>query len=122
MSLHHYKSWYNLAIEKMHAVADVCGECFLQRWKFQDTVLSNGYSIAKYIADISDEDLERMEGTWGHPNAEFDFSMGPLRERLGEAEKETARFVDAKIRQGQLIQTYIRRTDGKDEVFELVWK
>ncbi|KAL9130142.1 MAG: hypothetical protein Q9175_007100, partial [Cornicularia normoerica] len=76
LSLHHWKAdWWDdkrrdnwIPLDVMHLVADVCGECFLQRWQFEgDTVLSNGYSIAEYPKGITREELEKAEHTWVGP-------------------------------------------------------
>jgi hypothetical protein len=122
LSLHHCKSWYKLAIEKMHAVSGICGECFLQRWMFGDgALLNNGYSVVKYREGL-DVDLDRMEGTWAHPNAEYDFSLGPLRQALGEGEKSSWKLLDSGIRgDGKVWQTYVRRA-REDSVLELIWE
>lgn len=54
LNLHHWKSWFHLPVVKMATASDFCGDCFLQRWRFgNDTVFSNGYSIAKYRDGLS---------------------------------------------------------------------
>ncbi|MCJ1364297.1 hypothetical protein MMC16_003406 [Acarospora aff. strigata] len=124
LSIHHYKSWYQMLPEKMHLVAEVCGECFLQRWQFADnTLLTNAYSAVHYPLGI-DFDTELVEGTWAHPNHEYDFSLGPLRPAMTPEKKVSWKFLDAEVRDdGAVKQLYVHRgMKGKeDEVLELVW-
>ena len=145
LSLHHWKegwwdekgygSWFPMAA--MHLVADVCGDCFLQRWQFQgDMVLSNGYSIAEYPTgawgDVEKAGhLERPEYTWlpggvvdGSNNAGWDHYLGPLRPMMElEKEKIQYRFLDAVAVDGGVRQFYIHLgQDGDfDTLLELFW-
>ncbi len=49
VSLHHWKSWYHEPIPKMATAANLCGDCFLQRYRFDNNFLvANGYSITQY--------------------------------------------------------------------------
>lgn len=125
LSIHHYKSWYTMQPEKMHLITEVCGECFLQRWQFTDnTILSNGYSVVQYPGGI-DFDPEFLEGTWNHPNHEFDFSIGPLRPAMTPEQKVSWRFLDAELMDdGAAKQLYVLRgKDGReDQVLELLWR
>ena len=124
LSIHHYKSWSRMQPEKMHLITEVCGECFLQRWQFTDnTILSNAYSVVQYHGGI-DFDTELMEGTWAHPNHEFDFSIGPLRPAMTPEEKVSWRFLDAEVtNDGAVKQLYVHRgkDGGEDKVLELLW-
>lgn len=141
LSLHHWKAdWWDekrrdgwFPLHAMHLVADVCGECFLQRWRFgDDTVLSNGYSIATYPGGIADADLKRPEHTWEGPrpvpdtfNPGYVHSIGALREplQLGK-EKVQYLFLDAEVVAGGVRQYYLNRGAGEelDKLVELFWK
>ncbi len=127
INLHHWKSWFQAPVVAMAKAADFCGDCFLQRWRFgNDTVLSNGYSIATYRDGLSTVDLSMPEGTWDKFNGDFDFSIGPLRAPYSKEQKKTFRLLDAEITpEGQLRQLYVWKgndTAGElDEVIEMVW-
>lgn len=115
----------------MHQVADVCGDCFLQRWQFaEDTVLANGFSIAQYPKGHlkSDQensvDMSRMEETWDR-EMNVVHSLGPARERLAlEEEKVQYILVDSVPARGGVRQLYFHRgiSGGIDTVLELFWK
>lgn len=133
LNLHHWKSWYHEPVVKMAAAAKFCGDCFLQRWQFgTDTLLSNGYSIVVYPpGSLANIDLDRTEQTWnniyGDVNPEYDFTIGPLRDRMGEGEKKSYTLVDTEIsNHGVMKQLYIwkgnREAGGLDEVVELIWR
>ena len=145
LSLHHWKegwwdesgygTWFPMAA--MHSVADICGDCFLQRWQFGgDVVLSNGYSIASYPTGAwkeveKNDQLERPEYTWGEAgvvegsnNPGWDHYLGPLRPALKlEEEKIQYRFLDAVAADGGVRQFYIHLgLDGEfDTLIELFW-
>ena len=145
LSLHHWKggwwdeggygTWFPMAA--MHLVADICGDCFLQRWQFEgDMVLSNGYSIATYPTgawkEVANNDqLGRPEYTWvdvglveGSNNPGWDHYLGPLRPVLKlEEEKIQYRFLDAVAVNGGVRQFYIHLgLDGAfDTLLELFW-
>lgn len=140
LSLHHWKSdwwddkrpdrWFPLHV--MHLVADVCADCFLQRWRFgDDTVLSNGFSIATYPKGISDAELGKPEHTWLGPrtvpdtfNPGYVHSFGEIREPLKlEEEKMQYMFLDAELVDGGVRQYYLHRGlgDEMDTLVELVW-
>lgn len=133
LNLHHWRSWYHEPVTRMAAAAKFCGNCFLQRWMFgADTVLSNGYSIAVYPPDVLNNiDLERTEHTWNHiyedMNPEYDFTIGPLRDRVG-GEKKSYKLVNTEISShGHIMnQLYIFRGNRDlgelDEAVELVWR
>ena len=140
LSLHHWKAdWWDdkrrdnwVPLNVMHLVADVCGECFLQRWRFGgDTVLSNGYSIATYPKGISEEDLRKPEHTWVGPrkvpntfNPGYAHSVGTPREPLKlEEEKIQYMFWNAEVFDGGVRQYYLHRGVGDelDTLIELVW-
>ncbi|KAL3427872.1 glycosyltransferase family 31 protein [Phlyctema vagabunda] len=118
LSLHHWKegsaAGYKLEMEKMHLVADICDNCFLQRWNFKDEwILSNGFSIAEYpqghltgkqsgivgvagTEEIEQIDFNRMEETWvDHINVLH--SLAPLRPKLNENQKVGYKLLDSMI-------------------------
>ncbi|KAK3376865.1 glycosyltransferase family 31 protein [Lasiosphaeria ovina] len=100
LSVHHWKSWYRAPLPQMAAATGVCGDCFLQRWRFGgDTLLANGYSIAQYGDGLADTlDFARIEGTWESPDShDYDFSYGPLRPRLTHRQKKSYRLVDVSV-------------------------
>lgn len=145
LSLHHWKEgWWDekgygtwFPMHAMHLVADICGDCFLQRWQFDaDTILSNGYSIATYPAGAwkrleKDGQLGRSENTWleagtveGSNNAGWDHYVGPLRPKLRlEEEKIQYRFLDAVAVDGGVRQFYLHLgVDGDlDTLLEIFW-
>ena len=140
LSLHHWKAdWWDdkrrdrwIPLNVMHLVADVCGECFLQRWRFGgDTVLSNGYSIATYPNGISKKELKEPEHTWVGPrkvpdtfNAGYVHSLGTIREPLElEEEKIQYMFLDAEVVDGGVRQYYLHKGigDDLDTLLELFW-
>lgn len=128
INLHHWKSWFHLRPEKMSLVSGVCGDCFLQRWRFgADEVLSNGYSIAKYRDGLEGLDLNFMEKTASNLNEGFDFSIGPFRPLIEPDAKKSFLFEDAEVDdKGVLRQLYVWRGNAEigemDEVIELIWK
>ena len=138
LSLHHWKAGasslrgYNLPT--MHIVADVCGDCFLQRWQFgSEMVLTNGFSLALYPKGaLKGVDLEKMEETWDEVppvensfNRGTDHSLGPTRRRLIlEEEKIQYILIDSAIVEGGVRQSYFHPgTNGEfDSLLELFWK
>lgn len=128
LSLHHFKSWYQAPVKQMAAVVPICGDCFLQRYSFDDqTVLANGYSISVYPNGFPD--LTRMEGTWdkADENRRFQWSLGPLRSRMSPENKQQYRLVDAfTVENGALRQIFVRRGNPEkhevDEVIDFLWK
>lgn len=148
LSLHHWKSWYKAPVDRMAAVARLCGECFLQRWRFaDDALLANGYSVSVYRPPglLDALDLDRVEATFAGADRpddrRFDFFYGPFRRRLGPDQKKSYRLeavaggppwgggrgADGS---GPLRQVYVHRArrdrEGDDaimdEVIELVWE
>lgn len=128
LSLHHWKSWYEEPVPKIAQITRVCGDCLLQRYQFDDdTLFSNGYSIALYRKGVGGLNLDWMEATWNQHGPEFDFSIGPLRPALKASEKRSYRLKDAEwLQDGRLRQIYVYKADdkskgAKDEVVELLW-
>ncbi|SPN96582.1 uncharacterized protein DNG_00105 [Cephalotrichum gorgonifer] len=127
LSLHHWKSWYRHPVDEMALVTRFCGECFLQRWRFGgDTVLTNGYSIAVYPGGLDAIDLGKTEETWGESGGAFEFSLGPLREKLPRGAKRSHTLVhSAEVSPGTVRQVYVLKGNSRDhepdEVVELLW-
>ncbi|KAL6862492.1 hypothetical protein ACO1O0_002725 [Amphichorda felina] len=123
LSLHHWKTWHSAPVDQMARVADFCGGCFLQRWRFGgDTVLANGYSVAVYRGGIAHEDLNTTEATFDNAHL-YDWAYGPLRARVDGGAKKSFILVDAE-RFGQAVrQVYVHRggESARDEVLELWW-
>ncbi|KAK4175792.1 hypothetical protein QBC36DRAFT_240352 [Triangularia setosa] len=112
LSLHHWRSWFHAPVDKMAGVNEVCGDCFLQRWRTgvgeNETGSSdsekrkglwvNGYSYTEYSPGSfpTEEDLQKVEGTWLYAEeGDYEDAYGPLRQRLGEGEKKQWLLVDA---------------------------
>lgn len=137
LSLHHWKpgaatqSGYDLPM--MHLVADICGECFLQRWQFgEDMVLANGYSISVYPqGDLQKEKFEWIEYTWsevstvdGSNNRGVDHSLGPTRSKLELNEQKIQyKLINSAPVEGGVRQSYLHRgIDGDiDSLVEIFW-
>ncbi|KAL9587715.1 MAG: hypothetical protein Q9212_000006 [Teloschistes hypoglaucus] len=139
LSLHHWKGGgpdgKGYPLHLMHLVADICGDCVLQRWQFgKDLLLTNGFSVAVYpVGGVKTLDLDKMEETWDHPSLVdgsvnengVDHSLGPTRPKLDLAtEKLQYRLLTSIVLDRAVRQIYFRAaTDEKhDEVLELVWK
>ncbi|KAK4100438.1 glycosyltransferase family 31 protein [Parathielavia hyrcaniae] len=133
LSIHHWKSWYHAPVAQMAAVARVCGDCFLQRWRFagDDALLANGYSISVYREGVDKLELDRVEATFRDPDAKFDFVYAPFRPKLGPDKKKSFRLekVDGDVERGERFrQVYVHRapreegSEPVDEVVELVWE
>ncbi|KAL8673665.1 MAG: hypothetical protein Q9168_001920 [Polycauliona sp. 1 TL-2023] len=138
LSLHHWKGGgpdgKGYPLHTMHLVADICGDCFLQRWQFgNDMILTNGFSIAAYPrAGVRALDLEMMEETWDHPSTVegsindngVDHSLGPVRARLELGkDKIQYRLLDSTLMNGTVRQWYLNvGVDGDlDRILELIW-
>ena len=141
LSLHHWKGgWWDgsaFPMATMHLISDICGDCFLQRWRFKgDMILSNGYSIATYPDGALNRfekglDLSKVEKTWGpmrtvedSVNRGTDHDIGPDRPMLElEKEKIQYRFLDAVKVDGGIRQFYHHygSDDGLDTILELYW-
>ena len=137
LSLHHWKpgetgegGW---PVPVMHTIADVCKECFLQRWQFDtDTILANGFSISFYPkSGLKKIDLGMMEETWDStPPVEFsvnhgtEHSLGPTRPKLLlDKQKIQFRLIASAAVDGGVRQAYYHvGNDGDmDSLLELFW-
>ncbi|KAL8645109.1 MAG: hypothetical protein Q9226_007449 [Calogaya cf. arnoldii] len=138
LSLHHWKGGgpdgKGYPLHTMHLVADICGDCFLQRWQFgNDMLLTNGFSISTYPgAGLKALDLEMIEETWDHPTKVdgsvnengVDHSLGPTRPKLQLGkDKVQYRLLDSALVDGAVRQWYLKAGVGgdHDSVLELVW-
>jgi hypothetical protein len=141
LSLHHYKSWHHIEPDKLHIVADACGEdCVLQRFQFKDNfIVSNGFSVAHYPKGI-DFDPLIMEGTFDNGEGDMrdvslSYTFGGLRKALAKTGRKLSwELLDAKREEdGKVRQIYLkRRGDGRwvaegeeaperDSIVVLVW-
>ena len=137
LSIHHWKpgaasmDGYDLPV--MHQVADVCHDCFLQRWQFDaDMILANGFSIARYPKGaLQGARMDRVESTWspirsveGSKNRGVEHSFGPTRPKLVlNEDKIQYRLIDSAMVDGGVRQVYHHRgIDGDaDTLLELYW-
>ncbi|KAL9129120.1 MAG: hypothetical protein Q9217_002330 [Psora testacea] len=138
LSLHHWKSdavttaRYDLPM--MHQVADVCHECFLQRWQFDnDMILANGFSIARYPTGcLKGANMDRLENTWeaagsveGSYNHGVDHSLAPTRPKLSlNEEKIQYRLIHSTRVDGGVRQSYYHEglNGDADTLLELFWR
>lgn len=121
LSLHHYKSWHFFDVEKMHYVADACGEdCVLQRFQFKDNyIISNGYSVANYPKGI-DFDPLLMEGTFDSRDdiheVSLSYSFGAMRPSLSRTGRKMSWELLSARREGdgKVRQIYVKhRSDSR---------
>jgi hypothetical protein len=146
LSLHHWKGSsgaFKLEMEKMHLVADICDNCFLQRWQFpHGLVLSNGFSIASYpegqrtlggLSSVADTvDFGLMEKTWSD-DIRVDHSLAPIRPGLDKYQKLSYKLRDSVRVNGAdfgapgetaVRQVYVREggeADARTSVMVLNW-
>ena len=137
LSLHHWKPGPQVAegidVPAAHLVSDVCRECFLQRWWFdEDMLLSNGYSVSFYPkGDLPKVNLDFMEMTWSDPtpvdfsfNHGNDHSLGPTRPKLElDDRKIQYRLIASEGADGGVRQAYLHKgVNGEmDSLIELFW-
>ncbi|KAL8989497.1 MAG: hypothetical protein Q9169_008349, partial [Polycauliona sp. 2 TL-2023] len=131
LSLHHWKGNDGFPVNQMSLVTDICGECFLQRWQFgDDTVLSNGFSIAVYPEGEKANGLDffKAEETWNSVTVEESVnpgtahSMSPQRPKLAlDKQKIQYRLLESAFVNGAVRQSYLHKgTEGTDEVDTLL--
>lgn len=131
LSLHHWKSWFEVDMPSVAAVSKACGdEGILQRWKFkgkmeepEEWILSNGFSIVRYPNGIH-FDSAQMEKTFDGEIDRFEYALGPLRPGLRiDEEKISYRLAEASVLDNSVRQTYVHTTAGGvvDGVLELDW-
>ncbi|PLB49892.1 hypothetical protein P170DRAFT_435202 [Aspergillus steynii IBT 23096] len=127
LSLHHWKSWFDVDVVAMHKVASICGDdCQLQRWRLtDDSFFVNGFSVIKYSQPM--HDMLSMEQTfddsdWARDEG-FAFSLGPLRPK--DYDKISFRMRSAIVDGDRVRQLYIDQPPPelnlKPRVLEVVW-
>jgi hypothetical protein len=134
LSLHHWKSWHHVPVDKMAKTSDFCGGCFLQRWQLgTDTIFTNGYSIALYPKGMAGVTMNEMEGTWDRAT-KWKWDLGPLRPAFDETQKKNYILLDSEQVGPNLRQLYIHRAGSpggwwnknkiiqRDEIIELWWE
>lgn len=132
LTIHHWKTWFNVDMPKVAKVSEACGdEGILMRFNFTDgVVLTNGYSIVEYPKGYEKINFEGVEKTWEGPAEDFLHRIGPLREPLSIQEKRSYKMVDTVVDGRGILQTYIfkapvdentQNKKGADGVIELVW-
>jgi hypothetical protein len=127
LSVHRWRSWFNIDMTKLTAVASVCGdECLLQRWRFADGwYLTNGFSLVKYSHDIAADDIS-IEKTWDDYSTANDdaysHALAPLRPK--DEGKIIYRLEDAIIEGDKVRQFYVHRLSSGlgDRVVEVLWR
>lgn len=145
LSVHHWKSWYNINMAYAGLVGpNICGDkCVLHRWRFADGwYLTNGFSIVKYSNEYHDTESSSgisMEKTWDNygkaKDDSYAHSLSPLRERDLEKQSfllewaavelgDATMGIDTKVR-----QIYVKKgkalAEGDaviDEVVEVIWQ
>lgn len=138
LSLHHWKpgaankDGYNIPMQ--HTIADVCKDCYLQRWQFgTDMMLTNGFSIAFYPhGDLETAKLAFTEETWAELTqvedsfrGGTDHSLGPTREKLPlDDRKIQYLLIHSAVVDGSVKQAYWHAgVNGElDSILELSWK
>jgi hypothetical protein len=124
LTVHHWKSWFHVDVPAGAKVTRVCGdEGLYMRWKFDDVVLSNGFSVVKYT-NPAEVDLAKVEKTWKGDDGRWMHHIGPLRERLGGDKKKSYKLVETEVLEGFGVrQIYLHRggENGVDGVVELLW-
>ncbi|KAL8963816.1 MAG: hypothetical protein Q9183_004932 [Haloplaca sp. 2 TL-2023] len=133
LSLHHWKGG-EYQVDKMSLASDICGDCVLQRWQFgDDTVLTNGFSIARYPNGKKANGLNffKAEETWNAHTVEASVNPGtmhslePVRPRLElDKDKIQYRLLESAVVDGGIRQAYIHRAkEGEGStVLVLYWK
>ncbi|KAL8737401.1 MAG: hypothetical protein Q9181_001708 [Wetmoreana brouardii] len=134
LSLHHWKGG-DYPLDKMSLASNLCGDCFLQRWQFgDDTVLTNGYSIAVYPEGelANGLDFTRAEETWDSHTVEDSVnpgtwhSLSPSRPRLVlDKQKIQYRLLESATVDGGIRQSYIhrgKREGDTDTLLVLYWR
>ncbi|KKY23443.1 hypothetical protein UCRPC4_g02891 [Phaeomoniella chlamydospora] len=128
LSIHHWKSWSEIDVEKLLVVSRVCGDaCLLHRWRFSNGwYLNNGFSLVKYSQDLPWGD-RTIEKTWEDWETASDYSyvhsLAPLRPR--DEGKITYRLKDAIVVGNKAVrQIYVHHPPdgGDDRVIDILWR
>ena len=132
LTLHHFNTFAVFPVLDASLVTDVCADCFLQRYRFQDdTIFTNGASIVKYLNGIDHIPFHKVEQTFESEGPEdFIDSFGELRPKLTEGVgKRSWRFETAiKTEDGSVRQFYVARANKRsgvegrpDSVYEMIF-
>ena len=126
LSVHHWKSWFQMDMAKLSAVARICGDaCLLAQVQFSDNwILTNGFSIVHYSTEVNVGDTT-MEKTWkkhgGSSTDSYFHELAPIRPK--DKEKFSYRLQDAVVDKDRVRQYYVHRNFFKgDRVLELIWR
>lgn len=72
--------------------------------------------------------LENMEKTWGQigdKDPQYDLTIGPLRDQIGDEDRKTFWLKTSEIEGRTMRQLYIHKSNGTtgepDEAVELIW-
>lgn len=132
LTVHHWKSWHFFPINVAHIVSDVAGpDSVLQRYLFDNnTVFTNGYSIAQYPKGLPDLHLVELTMTEDvnivrPPEIlEFHHSMGHTRPALELGmEKIQWKFEHAvQTPDGTVRQFYVKKTETNYSIIEIDWR
>ncbi|KAI5369230.1 hypothetical protein Slin14017_G001090 [Septoria linicola] len=127
LSIHHWKSWHHYPAALGHLVTDVAGpDTFLQRYKSgNQTIFTNGYSIATYSQGLPDLNLLELTMTEAPhlvrppPQLEFHHRMGHTRPALKLGKDK----IQWRFEWGPR-QFYVKRSDGGRDVsiIEVDWR
>lgn len=131
LSVHHWKSWHQVDMPTVAAVAAKCGrECVLRNYKFQDGwQMSNGFSIVRYgykESYLAEQHPLAMEHTWKGTiwdiEDSWQYSLAPLKERDGRK----VQYLNEKTLvndDGTVTIFYVRREKGVGRgLIRVVWK
>lgn len=120
LSVHHWKSWNEVDVVGLSAVASICEPaCLLQRYRFSDGwFLVNGFSIFKYSEHYEADDIV-MEETWWDAG-DYGHSLAPLHPK--DNGKVSYRLEGDVVEEGLVRQYYVQRQDSGDGVVEVVWQ
>lgn len=134
LTVHHWKSWHQYPVAIGHVVSDVAGsDTFLQRYLFtNNTVFTNGYSIATYPNGLPDLNLVELTfaedvGVKRPPEQlEFHHSLGHTRPALplGRDKVQWIFRHAVKTLDGTVRQFYTQNRGKNDElsVIEIDWQ
>ncbi|KAB8273978.1 hypothetical protein BDV30DRAFT_209988 [Aspergillus minisclerotigenes] len=125
LSIHHWKSWYDVDVVALARAAEICGDdCQLRRWRISDKwYFVNGFSLVQYSSPMND--MIGMEQTWDPSDwareQGYAFSLGPLRPK--DEGKKSYRMKSAVLDNGRLRQIYVYEPEepSPPQILEVVW-
>jgi hypothetical protein len=141
-SLHHWGSWYTKDVVKMSTVSAAAGRrSVLRRWIFDQTeiidnstklstrsffIMTNGYSIVKYIFDGATPDdainFDHTEHTWEEDPRGYEQSLGPMRPKDQRGViKERWMLKESLVVGDNVHQFYTREEEHGHSVIEMIW-